>query len=438
MCTEFTFNLCLLEGDSMRELKLQLNIYSPRDYLRIQNHLNEMAEKGWMLEQIDRFFWRYRICEPKKLRFSVLFFQNRDWEKPYREQCEAAGWRFVSGFAGMQIFCTEDPNLPPVEIDPTPRWKAIHKATMTRDRILWFGLLALALLVLASTVLTAISDPIEVLADGPRLMYAVMMVACLLFVGGDVIHYYHWRQKARREYHKIGTLTEPAGNLIGFGIGLAVLATILVAILILEDPYGRIVTLLNIASIAVSLLFSSAYRLLKKRKSADAPVSPMISVAIALATFLLLGILQSALLANLDITSRPEDMKLTVQTLTVQEDEGACLIEEQNSLFLADLTGRNIVGEDESQKVLWYRITVVKTPKLIDFAHANCLPEHLQEKLESQDVLLWQSEGTWLHRSDNGMYTYYIYYEDRAATLLVNWELTEEQISVATQALINA
>lgn len=422
----------------MRELKLQLNIYSPRDYVRIQEHLTKMAEKGWMLEQTDRFFWRYRICQPKKLRFSVLFFQNLDWEEPYRQQCEAAGWQFVSGFAGMQIFCTEDPELAPVEIDPTPRWKAIHKATMTRDRFLWFGFLTLALVVLANTVITAISDPVEVLADGPRLMYAMLMAACLLLVGCDVIHYYHWRRKARRQYHKVGTLIEPKSNLIGICVGLTILVLILAVILILEDPYGRIVTLLNIASIAISLLIASAYRLLKTRKSSDTPVSPMLTVAIALVTFLVMGIVQSAFLENWDITCQPEDMKLTVQALIGQEEDGTCLIEEQNSFVLADLTGRNIVGEDEDQRVLWYRITVAKTPKLIDFAHANCLPEYLQEKLEAQDVLLWQSEGTWLHKSDNGMHTYYIYYADRAVTLLVNWELTEEQITTATQALINA
>ena len=114
------------------------------------------------------------------------------------------------------------------------------------------------------------------------------------------------------------------------------------------------------------------------------------------------------------------------------------MIEEQNSMFLADLTGRNIVGSEDEEKVLWYRITIAKTPKLIEFVHEHCLPERLQEKLESQDVLLWQSEGTWLHKSANGRYTYYIYYEDRAATLLVSWELTEEQIAAATRALMNA
>ena len=131
-------------------------------------------------------------------------------------------------------------------------------------------------------------------------------------------------------------------------------------------------------------------------------------------------------------------MKLTVQALTGQEEDGSCLIEEQSSLFLEDLTGRNIVGTEETEKILWYRVTVTKTSKLTEFTHAHCLPEHLQEKLEAQDVLLWQSEGTWLHRGTNGMYTYYIYYADRAATLLVNWELTEQQIAIATQALLSA
>lgn len=419
----------------MRELKLQLNIYSPRDYLRIQEHLSKMAEKGWMLEQIDRFFWRYRLCEPKKLRFSVLFFQNLDWEEPYREQCEAAGWQYVSGFSGMQIFCTEDPDLAPVEVAPTPRWKAIHRSTMSHDRFLWLGLAAVALTVLASTGITAVSDPIEVLADGPRLMYALLMIGALIFVIADVNHYYHWRNKARRQFHKLGTLAEPKGNLIGTGVGLAVLATMLFVILVLEDPYGRLVTLLNIASILIALLVTAGYRLLKKRKSPDAKVSRMATVSIALVTFLLLGIVQSALLDNRDISCQPEDMALTVQMLTEGEADGSCLIEEQNSPVLADLTGRNIVGAEEDETVLWYRVTVAKTPKLIAFTHARCLPAHLQEKLEPQDAQLWQAEGVWLHRSSNDMYTYYIYYGDRAATLLVSWELTEQQVAVATQAL---
>lgn len=422
----------------MRELKLQLNIYSPRDYLRIQEHLTKMAEKGWMLEQIDRFFWRYRLCEPKKMRFSVLFFQNLDWEEPYREQCETAGWQYVSGFAGMQIFCTEDPDLAPVEVAPTPRWKAIHKSTMSRDRFLWLGFVATALTVLANTVITAVSDPIEVLADGPRLMYAVLMIGALIFVIADVNRYYHWRNKARRQFHKLGTLTEPKGNLIGTGVGLAILATMLVVILVLEDHYGRLVTLLNIASILIALLVTAGYRLLKKRKSPDAKVSTMATISVALVTFLLLGIVQSALLDNRDISCQPEDMVLTVRTLTEGEEDGSCLIEEQNSPVLADFTGRNIVGEDDAETVLWYRITVAKTPKLISFTHERCLPAHLQEKLEAQNAELWQAEKVFLHRSSNDMYTYYIYYADRSATLLVSWELTEEQVAVATKAIRSA
>ena len=275
------------------------------------------------------------------------------------------------------------------------------------------------------------------LADGPRLMYAVLMIGVLIFVTCDVMHYYRWRNKARRQFHKIGTLAEPKGNLTGFCVGLVILAVLLLAVLVLEDSYGRIVTLLNIASILITLLVTTAYRLLKKRKSAETKVSPMVTVSIALVTFLLLGIVQSALLGNWDINCQPEDMHLTVQALIGQEEAGTCLIEEQNSPVLADLTGRNIVGPEDDEKVLWYRITVAKSPKLKQFAHEHCLPLHLQAKLEAQDTTVWQSEGTWLHKSSNGMYTYYIYYADRGATLMVNWELTQAQITTATQALLH-
>ena len=421
----------------MRELKLQLNIFSPRDYLRIEQHLCRMAEKGWMLEQVDRFFWRYKICEPKKLRFSVLFFQELDWEEPYKQQCKAAGWQFVSGFAGMQIFCTEDPDLAPIEIAPTPRWKAIHTSTITRDRAMWRGLSLLAFVVLINSVITAFSDPIEVLADGPRLMYCILMLGIWIFVAADAIHYYHWRNKARRQFHKVGTLAELKGNLIGLTIGLGILVVLALVVLVVEDSYGRIVTLLNIGSIVLSLLAMAAYRLLRKRKSADTPVKPVVSLSIAAVTFLVLGIIQSAMLGNWDVTCQPEDMKLTVQALVEDAEDGTCLIEEQSSIVLSDLTGRNIVAGEEDA-VLWYRITIAKYPELIDFVHERSLPQKLHGKLEEQDAALWQAERVWLHISSNDMYTYYIYYADRGATLMASWELSQEQITVATQALMCA
>lgn len=423
----------------MRELKLQLNIWSPRDYRRIENHLANMAAKGWFLEQNSAVFWRYRIGQPKKLRYSVLFFQNLDWEQPYRQMCEEAGWTFVTGFGGMQIFCTEDPDLAPVEVEPTPRWKAIHTATMKRDKLLWTGLGLLALIVLLSSAFTAIADPVEVLADGPRLMYAALMIAVLIFLLCDILHYYYWRFKARRQFNKIGTIPEPRGNFIGICVGLTILAVLLVATLVLEDPYGRLVTLLNIVTILLALLAVSAYVLLKKRKSADAPVSPMICITIALVTFLLLGILQSVALDSYDFTCTLEEMDLTVQTLTGESAaDQSCLTEEQASPFLQDLTGRNIVGQEPEQQILQYRITKAVRPELTQFCYDNCLPQRFQSQLTAQDTALWQAQGVWLHEGSNGMYTYYIYYSDRAATLMVNWLLTEEQVAIATQALQNA
>lgn len=423
----------------MRELKLQLNILSPRDYLRIEKHLSDMAAKGWFLEQNGSVFWRYRIGQPKKLRYSVLFFQNLDWEQPYTQMCQEAGWTFVTGFAGMQIFCTEDPDLEPVEVAPATRWKALHNATMKRDKLLWLGMCLLALVVLLNSAFTAIADPVEVLADGPRLMYALLMIAVVIFLLWDILHYYHWRFKARRQFNKIGTIPEPRGNFIGICVGLGILAVLLVVTLVLEDPYGRLVTFLNIATILLSLLAVSAYILLKKRKSADAPVSSMMCITIALVTFLLLGMLQSVAVDSYDFTCAPEDMDLTVQTLTGETvQEQSCLTEEQSSPFLQDLTGRNIVGQEPEQQILQYRITKAVRPELIQFCYDNCLPSRFYSQLAAQDTSLWQAQGVWLHEGSNGMYTYYIYYSDRAATLMVNWLLTEEQVAIATQALQNA
>ena len=59
----------------MRETKRELMPqYSYYDRTGIAAHLADMAAKGWMLEKLGAWGWRYRRTEPKKLRFSLAFF----------------------------------------------------------------------------------------------------------------------------------------------------------------------------------------------------------------------------------------------------------------------------------------------------------------------------------------------------------------------------
>lgn len=59
----------------MRNTKREwLPLYSFYDRPGVARHLEEMASKGWMLESLGTYGWRYRRMEPKQLKFSVTYF----------------------------------------------------------------------------------------------------------------------------------------------------------------------------------------------------------------------------------------------------------------------------------------------------------------------------------------------------------------------------
>ena len=49
----------------------RIEIFLPYDEEKIVRHLEKMARKGWLLSEINKFFWTYRRIEPCDLKFSA-------------------------------------------------------------------------------------------------------------------------------------------------------------------------------------------------------------------------------------------------------------------------------------------------------------------------------------------------------------------------------
>lgn len=60
----------------MKERKRCFCSFSFYDQQAIQDKLEEMSEKGWMLVKPGSFMWAYQWAEPKKLRFSVTYYHG--------------------------------------------------------------------------------------------------------------------------------------------------------------------------------------------------------------------------------------------------------------------------------------------------------------------------------------------------------------------------
>ena len=96
----------------MRDKKTTLFIYSPYECSAVEEYLEIMAEKGWMIESLRKPFFKFKRIEPRRLKSSVDIFEGisaidpRNSEKAldYREYCEAAGWEYVCQQDKIQVF----------------------------------------------------------------------------------------------------------------------------------------------------------------------------------------------------------------------------------------------------------------------------------------------------------------------------------------------
>ena len=57
----------------MSDKKRRLEAFSFYDHTGIEQHLERMAEKGWLVEKVG-YLWTYRRIEPQKLTFCVSYF----------------------------------------------------------------------------------------------------------------------------------------------------------------------------------------------------------------------------------------------------------------------------------------------------------------------------------------------------------------------------
>ena len=77
----------------MKTTKREFSLYSFYDHTGIEAHLTAMAARGWLLEKMDLWGWRYRRTEPRRLWFLAygrrLVLLGASWE-PTAEQMAAA------------------------------------------------------------------------------------------------------------------------------------------------------------------------------------------------------------------------------------------------------------------------------------------------------------------------------------------------------------
>jgi len=114
-------------------------IYKPYECAAVEEYLEKMSEKGWLLESVKGARFKFKKIEPKKIKYSVdvlnkvSVFDHKDTDVAleYREYCQAAGWTYVCETGKIQIFYTEeDKEIIPIHTDENEKFKEVFKSSL--------------------------------------------------------------------------------------------------------------------------------------------------------------------------------------------------------------------------------------------------------------------------------------------------------------------
>ena len=131
--------------------RYQLPLFAFYDHTGMSCHLEKMARRGWMVDKIGNFLWRYRAIEPQRLRFSIVYFPEVTGFEPgtpeghlkMEELCAGTGWQLAATAGKYQAYFNEEPDPVELETDPTVQVQVIHRA-MKKSFIPAYALLIVA------------------------------------------------------------------------------------------------------------------------------------------------------------------------------------------------------------------------------------------------------------------------------------------------------
>ena len=207
----------------MKDKKRVLSKYSFYDRTHIQQYLEDMASKGWMLEKITSFYWQFKAIEPQTLHFSINYFppasefdaEPSEQLLTIRDYCAHAGWEFVTASAQMQIYCNAQENPTPIETDALVEVETIHKAMKKNFLPSQIVLLILGILQMILHVNMFRINPIGYFTNASNFVATFCWLVVIAMCSLEVFGYLRWYKKARHAAEVDGTCfpAETFGNL---------------------------------------------------------------------------------------------------------------------------------------------------------------------------------------------------------------------------------
>lgn len=453
----------------MRKTKRRMETLSFYDRTGVERHLEQMAEKGWMIERISNLGWVYRRVKSQKLRFSVTYYPKASDFDPgptedqqvYHAFSAHAGWKYVCSWAQMQIFCTDQPDPVPIETDPELELQTIH-AAMVKGFLLPYGiLLAIALVWSAMLVQDLLYDPIGLFSSTTNLFLAVVWPLLALLFIVEIVAYLCWRARARKAAAHGEFVDTPNTRLfqrIVYWVCILVFAVQLLYNVTTGSSMLRVVSIAMVLYVFVLMSAVQGVKQMLKRRKVSRGVNRAVTLtvdvvlAFGMMAAIVFGTLRATQNGFLD-TNTPAD----VPPMTLADFWGDALPEADYTPRWTENTSPLVAVYDSSEWAyptdgvetpsLDYTITEVKLPALYDLCRAqrlveqedDRLPEGFQKSCQPCDAAPWGANEAWqMGWQDTGpSENYLLSYADCIVEIRFSWTPTDAQKALVGEKLGN-
>ena len=453
----------------MKEYKRELPLFSFYDVTGMARHLERMAEKGWMLERISGWCWRYRCMEAKKLHFTVSYALPVSEFEPsatpeqqvFQAFCDRAGWKLAASSGAMQIFYNEAEDPVPIETEPALEIGSIQKIAR-RQAPLQILLMLLSLWMGASWCWSLIHSPIDLLSSAANLLSGFCWLALFLWCAADLGVYFAWLRRARRLAEQGAFLpTRGCRGLIRVLIVLVLLH--LVYVFLMERMPGMRLTLAAmLGGFLVLVLAVNGIKNFLKRRGTAAGVNRAVTLTLdVVLAFTLMGAVTCGLLWAARSGSFSQEAQLEPPlTVAMLGADGGAAYRTETQLEASALLSRSEYRqradwEETTTGAPWLSYTVVDVH--VPFLYEWCVEEMYRAydgetafdeagrevrlyTYREADGAPWGAERAWQVYDFDGRAQgkYLLCWDGRIAALDADWVLTEEQMATAGRALAPA
>ncbi|WP_017414835.1 DUF2812 domain-containing protein [Clostridium tunisiense] len=302
--------------------------FSPFECGAVEEHLEIMAEKGWLLQSINGLFLKFKKIKPQKLKYSVdvlskiseFDHKDSDLAMEYREYCEAAGWKYLCEKGKVQVFYSENyNNTISIHTDEKEKFKSVFKASLYNAV---FQLVAVLLFIFNIYMQLFAGGAMYAVASNIAILSVVAMVSVIFMNSTEIISFVHWTIRNKLNLKKSKNMTYNTYKQIQIknmvrNIYKILILIPLIKVLFFDNNSNKISGVLMLLTIAALIIVPVGIKrfLDKERysKTTNAIITVSSSVILLyMMIMFMLGLALFGILKSEDRVAPPEKVELTL------------------------------------------------------------------------------------------------------------------------------